>query len=137
MSNQDQPKFLNEWKQSALKDWGRILIMLSENDPEAASFFLQQSLEKFLKAYLLVNGWKLKKIHELDTLLNEACVQQPELEAFRDLCEEVSAFYIANRYPPLVRLEITCEEVISKCREAADLLQRLFPDEARSLILPE
>lgn len=39
--------------------------MLADGDAEGAGLFLQQSLEKFLKAYLLGKGWKLKKVHTL------------------------------------------------------------------------
>jgi hypothetical protein len=39
--------------------------MLADGDGEGAALFLQQALEKYLKAFLLQHGWKLKKIHTL------------------------------------------------------------------------
>ena len=45
------------------------------NDPDAAGFYLQQAMEKYLKAFLLSKKWKLKRTHDLEVLLNEA-VQQ-------------------------------------------------------------
>ena len=65
-------------------------------DAEAAGFFLQQSLEKYLKAFLLKHNWKLRKIHELDALLDEAAKFQQDLETYRDLCERVYGYYIAE-----------------------------------------
>jgi tetratricopeptide (TPR) repeat protein len=62
----------DEWMQIARKDWRRAERNLKDRDPEAAGFFLQQSLEKYLKAFLLKHNWKLRKIHELDALLDEA-----------------------------------------------------------------
>ncbi len=50
-----------DWIKIARKDWRRMKIMLEEGDIEAASYFLQQSLEKYIKAFLLQRGWKLKK----------------------------------------------------------------------------
>jgi HEPN domain-containing protein len=73
----------DEWMRIARKDWRRAERNLKGRDPEAAGFFLQQSLEKYLKAFLLKHNWKLRKIHELDALLDEASKLQPELETYR------------------------------------------------------
>jgi len=54
-----------DWRKIAEKDWHRMEVLLEDGDPEGAAFFLQQSLEKYLKAFLLERGWKLRKIHEL------------------------------------------------------------------------
>jgi len=86
-------------------------IMLNEEDAEAAGYFLQQSLEKYLKALLLEKGWKLKKIHELDALLDEAVKYNTDLESFRDLCERVSGYYFTERYPALVDVGLTCKDI--------------------------
>jgi len=50
-----------DWKKVAKKDWERIKRQLAYKDPEAAAYLLQQSLEKYLKAFLLQHGWKLRK----------------------------------------------------------------------------
>ena len=72
-----------DWLKIARKDWTRIGYVLEHNDAFAAGFFLQQSLEEYLKAFLLQNGWKLRKIHELDALLDDAIEYKPDLEEFR------------------------------------------------------
>lgn len=41
-----------DWLKVARKDWTRARHMLEKEDAEAAGFFLQQSLEKYLKAVL-------------------------------------------------------------------------------------
>jgi len=97
----------DEWMQIARKDWRRAERNLKDRDSEAAGFFLQQSLGKYLKAFLLKHDWKLRKIHELDALLDEASKCQQELESFRDLCERVSGYYFAERYPPLSDFELS------------------------------
>ncbi len=71
-----------DWLKIARKDWNRISHMLEKDDGEAASFFFQQCLEKYLKAFLLSKGWHLRKLHELDALLDDAVKYDPELEKF-------------------------------------------------------
>lgn len=100
-----------EWKKIAKKDWERVKRQLADGDAEAGGYFLQQSLEKYLKAFLLKQGWKLRKIHALHDLLSDAVSYKPELERFRNLCERVSGYYFAERYPPLVDSELKCDDI--------------------------
>jgi len=124
--NSLEPK---DWIRIARKDWQRIGRNLKENDAEAAGFYLQQALEKYLKAFLIQHGWKLKKIHTLHTLLKEAVKYKPELEAFRKLCEKISGYYVMDRYPLFADSGLTCEDVKNDLPEAKRLIQMLFPDE--------
>jgi len=100
-------------------------IMLKEEDEEGAAYFLQQSLEKYLKAFLLEQGWKLKRIHELDTLLDEAIKYKAEIELFKDLCERVSGYYFTQRYPIMEYIGVTCEDIQKDKIEAQNLIQVL------------
>ena len=114
-----------DWLKIAKKDWHRIKTMLNDGDPDAAGYFLQQALEKFLKAFLLDHGWELKKIHPLFTLLDDAVKYNPKLEVFRDLCEIISGYYIADRYPYLVVSELTTEDIEKDLAEAERLINAL------------
>ena len=120
----------DDWLEIARKDWNRIAIMLKANDTEAASFFLQQSVEKYIKAYLLKQGWELRKIHELDALLDDVVRYAQELEAFREICERVSGYYMVDRYPLFRTRELTCEEIEKDMAEARKLIQIMFTDES-------
>ncbi|MEW6201787.1 MAG: HEPN domain-containing protein [bacterium] len=104
MNKRAVPLIPEDWIISAKKDWGRVRRNIQSDDIEAASFFLQQSLEKFLKAFLLQHGWKLKKIHALHDLLSDAVIYNSELESFRKLCERVSGYYFVDRYPPFTEI---------------------------------
>jgi HEPN domain-containing protein len=119
----------NEWKAIARRDWSRVRRNLRDQDIEAAAFFLQQSLEKYLKAFLLMHKWKLRKIHDLDALLDEAVKHHAGLERFRDLCERLSGYYFAERYPPLGALDITSEDIRKDITEAKKFVKMLFPKE--------
>lgn len=118
-----------DWKKIARKDWKRIKRNLGEDDADAAGYYLQQSLEKYLKAFLLQYGWKLKKIHALHDLLSDAAVYNLSLESFRQLCERVSGYYFVDRYPPLVPSELSCTDVKKDLEEADKFIKTLFADE--------
>lgn len=118
-----------DWKKIARKDWQRIERNLRDNDAEAAGFYLQQALEKYLKAFLLQHGWKLKKIHTLHTLLKNAAVYKPELESFRKLCQKVSGYYIIDRYPLFAASGLICEDIKKDLEEAKRFVKAMFPEE--------
>lgn len=114
-----------DWLRIAEKDLSRVQRMLDDEDPEAAGFYLQQSLEKYLKAFLLSKGWRLKRTHDLELLLNDALIYDPSLEEFRSLCQEVSDYYIVDRYPLSVTAEIGPQDITQSLAESERLVQRL------------
>jgi HEPN domain-containing protein len=119
--------FPTDWMNIAFKDWRRAKRMLDVKDAEAAGFFLQQSLEKFIKAFLLAQGWKLRKIHELDALLDDAVKLKLDLEKFRDLCELVSGYYLAERYPIFSAAGLSCEDIKENILRARKFIKMMFP----------
>ena len=129
MSPRQESLYPADWRAVARQDWHRIHVMLADGDADGAGLFLQQALEKFLKAYLLARGWKLRKVHTLQSLLDEAAAHDGVLLSFRDLCERVSAFYIAERYPSLGGAGLELDEVKPLLPEARSLVAALFPDE--------
>jgi len=68
----EESRYPADWLRIADKDLERVGHLLDVRDPEAAGFYLQQAVEKFLKAFLLSKGWQLERIHDLEALLNEA-----------------------------------------------------------------
>ncbi|HAV42680.1 TPA: hypothetical protein DCX15_01505 [bacterium] len=118
-----------DWKKKARRDWERVKRNLRDQDAEAAGYFLQQALEKYLKAYLLQHGWRLKKIHTLHTLLEDAIGYDKVLESFYDLCERVSGYYFTERYPSLIEEELTTEDIEKDLIEAEDLIEVLHGED--------
>lgn len=101
-----------DWFAKARQDVRTVEILLREKgDAEVTGFHLQQAVEKYLKGYLLSQGWELQRIHNLEALLNEAIRFEPGLEGFRELCEEATDFYTLERYPFFASPGITLEEV--------------------------
>jgi HEPN domain-containing protein len=129
MKSRENSRVPEEWKKIARVDWQRMQRNLRSQDAIAAGFSLQQCLEKFLKAFLLIHGWNLKKIHRLDTLLDEAVNYNGDLTIYYALCERVSGYYLADRYPALIPTELTCEDIERELEEARKFIKALFPEE--------
>ncbi len=127
----DESKYPADWVRIAERDLRRASDMLAANDPPAAGFFLQQAVEKFLKAFLLSRGWKLRRVHNLSTLLDDAVVYEPSLEEFRGACQKISAFYFVERYPFVVDAGPTEQDVRSSLEEVQRFIERLRKGLAR------
>lgn len=115
-----------DWFNKAAKDMKRVEILLKEDDIEGAGFHLQQTIEKYLKGYLLAKGEKLRRLHELDDLLDLVLEYDSRLERFRSLCEEVTEYYIEERYPFVTTSGVTKEEVERNLAEAKELRDKIM-----------
>jgi HEPN domain-containing protein len=105
---------------------------LDDGDAEGAAIFVQQSLEKYIKSFLLQNGWKLRKIHDLVSLLDSAVDFNPALDTFRELCERVTAYYFVERYPPFISPELTVQDIEKDKAEAMRMIKAMFENEELS-----
>jgi HEPN domain-containing protein len=129
MTKSQNSLYVEDWKEIARRDWERIKRNLREGDAEAAGFFFQQALEKYLKPFLLERGWELRKIHSLSALLDYAIEHSSELEAFRSLCERVTDYYFIERHPRLVTPEFNPEQIEKDLKEAERFVKAMFPRE--------
>ena len=60
---------------------------------------LQESVERYLKGYLVAKGWLLKKTHDLDVLVIEAMAFNARFNQFRGLADELTSDFFAQHYP--------------------------------------
>lgn len=115
------------------KDWFRIgekEIQRAENllrleDLEGAGFNIQQAIEKFLKGFLLSKDWSLRRIHRLDSLLNEAVIYEPSFEEFRSGCLKISEYYVEERYPSVASSELLREEIEESLNIAKAIIEKI------------
>ncbi len=114
-----------DWLRIATKDLERVYRLLEVDDPEAAGFYLQQSVEKFLKAFLLSRGWRLVRIHDLEALLDAALQYDSSLETFREPCQKIIAFYIVERYPFVVAAGVTEADVRTSLEQVKGLIEKI------------
>jgi HEPN domain-containing protein len=98
-----------DWFRLAARDFKRVEHLLNVDDPEGAGYHLQQAVEKYLKGFLLSKGWKLKRIHDLEVLLNDALKFEKAFEKYRSLCQKITGYYIIDRYPLPAALMLTKE----------------------------
>lgn len=117
-----------EWLRIARQDWHRIHVMLRDEDGAGAGFHLQQSLEKYLKGFLVARGWQLRKIHALQALLDDVVQHRQDLDRFRGLCRRVSGYYVLERYPFAGGGPDT-SQIRADLEDARTLIIALFPDE--------
>ena len=111
-----------DWFAKGDNDLRAAAILLKASSLEIASFHIQQAIEKYLKGYLLSKGWRLRRIHELDELLDEAVSYEPAFENFRSLCEIVTEYYIEERYPFLIPSELNSDEIDEALKKTEELL---------------
>lgn len=116
------------WLRIAAKDWQRVDRLLEDEDEYLAGFCLQQAVEKYLKAFLLSKGWQLRKIHDLETLLDDALVFAPEFEKYRATCQTISAFYLAERYPPMIDFGLKKEDIVENREVIGKLVASIQSD---------
>ena len=121
----EESLYPTDWLRIAEKDLGRVEHLLGVGDLEAAGFFLQQAVEKFLKAFLLSRGWELERIHDLEALLNAALVYDSSLESFRAVCQKITGFYFVERYPFIMEAGLTEDDVCESLEEVEGLIEKL------------
>jgi HEPN domain-containing protein len=117
-----------DWFRKADADIQTVEILLAHGgDLEMAAMHVQQAIEKYLKGYLLSRGWKFDRIHDLPSLLDEAVTRNANFEKFRELCENVTAFYFEARYPFVVQPP-TEEKVKDALERTKQLIQFILAE---------
>ncbi len=126
MKKSEESSLPEDWYRKAALDVRRSEILVDHDDPEGAAFHLQQALEKYLKGYLIAKGWPLKRIHDLEDLLDYAVDYDESLETFRSLCQEITEYYIEERYPLSLSSGLTVKEVRMKISRAKEFVEKLL-----------
>lgn len=78
-----------------------------------------------MKGFLLSKGWKLRRVHDLETLLNEVLDYDPSFEEFRQECLKITDYYLEERYPFTVASELTAEEVNKSLQTARKMIEKI------------
>jgi len=60
---------------------------------------LQESVERYLKGYLIAKGWKLVKTHDLVTLTAQAATYDSWFASYRAFAQELTDDFFAQHYP--------------------------------------
>jgi HEPN domain-containing protein len=60
---------------------------------------LQESVERYLKGYLIAKGWRLIKTHDLEKLIDDACGFDSEFSKFINLAAQLTEEFFLQHYP--------------------------------------
>ena len=84
-------KQADEWFERGLHDLETAQLLFDEQGyTDSIAYHIQQAIEKYLKGYLVFNGKKPPRIHELDTLLNHIGRFDDSFNGFLELCEKAT-----------------------------------------------
>ena len=112
----------SEWFAKADEDIDAAELLLAHNGPLGiASFHVQQAMEKYLKGYLLSTDWSLERVHDLETLAEEAIVRDRDFASFLAACQHITEYYIESRYPLGLTSALTREEIAASLEIARQL----------------
>jgi len=96
------------WLQYAKGDLKVAEREMSEDVPvcHTICFLCQGSAEKFLKGYLVSQGWNLVKTHDISQLLSYCSDYEPSFNSLMPLGELLNEYIIAGRYPGDIAFEM-------------------------------
>jgi len=121
------------WLKKAENDLKAVKYLLDAADAplDIICFHCQQAVEKLLKAYLTWTDIRVKKTHDLESILNLCIKENKEFEFLdKDKISELTLYAVTIRYPEEY-LEPTAEEprpATSSCPvPAPTLAMRTYP----------
>ncbi|MEG1482152.1 HEPN domain-containing protein [Clostridium sp.] len=94
-------KISDEWFEFARRDLesARFLIRMDPFPIEIICYHCEQSAEKYLKGFLILNGKKVEKTHDI-VLLNNRCIKlNDKFKEIYDDCIELISYGVQVRYP--------------------------------------
>jgi HEPN domain-containing protein len=120
--NQD----VKEWIERGKHDLEAAQLLLDrEAHSDIVLFHIHQAVEKHLKGFLIHHGWRLKKIHDLETLISEAVDFDSSFENYLEVGRRLTAFYYMERYPPGPIPSYSAEETGQMLEAAGKLVEKI------------
>jgi len=120
-----QKAITREWFLRGEHDFQSADLLLKQNGhTDTIAVLIQQAVEKYTKGFLLGKGWKLRKIHDLELLVEEATKYDKSFVPFLDLARRLSAFFIEDRYPPGPTRGYSQKEITTIYAQASDLITK-------------
>lgn len=121
-------KIVQEWFERGKRDFESAKVLYVQKGYfDEVIFLIHQAIEKYLKGYLIFHGWKLKKIHDIETLIVEASKYDNSFMEFLDLSRKLTSFYYETRYPPGPLPEVSddeTKEIIEKAEKIIEFIKK-------------
>jgi HEPN domain-containing protein len=119
-------KSVEEWIERGEHDLEAARLLLDrEAHSDIVLFHIHQAVEKCLKGFLIQHGWKLRKIHDLETLITEAVDFDNIFKGYLDIARELTAFYYTERYPPGPTPSYSLEKTREMLEAASGLIEKI------------
>ena len=74
-------------------------LMVARGACYSAVELLHESVERYLKGYLVARGWQLERIHDLNRLLDLATKHHPDFSRYQQLAQSLTEQFWAQHYP--------------------------------------
>ena len=105
------------------------LIWRTEGLTHSGVECLQESLERYLKGFLIAKGWKLVKTHDLTHLLSESRKFDAFFDRYVELAEQLTEQFFLQHYPGLDTTGVgkNYEEMREQTGDIVEHLKRNFP----------
>ncbi|MFH1564167.1 MAG: HEPN domain-containing protein [Nitrospirota bacterium] len=120
----DRIKIAEEWFNRGKHDIeGAEILFESGHYTDTIAMLIQQAIEKYLKGFLVFNGWRLAKIHDLEKLVTEAMAFDTNFEDYLDFARKITAYYVEERYPPGPAIDYPREEIGEALTTAKEIIE--------------
>ena len=120
-----ESRYPDDWFRVGEREHARAKLLLENGDLSGAGFNLHQAAERYLKGYLLSRGWKLRRIHDLETLLNEAAEHDAGFRSLASACLKINQYYLEERYPFTAASDLTPSEIRQSFEAVEGLIARI------------
>lgn len=120
---------IQEWLQKGQSDFQFAEASLKEGRfYEQICYLFQQSAEKYLKAFIIINDLPFKKVHDLGVLIETLTEKFSVDKELKEACDFLTTFYVEARYPGFPDLVIT-KEIALRARLSAELIARFVTEQ--------
>lgn len=122
----DRGRLAQEWFERGSHDLETARLAYEGGGPgDTIALLAHQAIEKYLKGYLLYQGWKLRKTHDLRELVDKAIDYDHTFTQFLELAHRMTAHYLEGRYPPGPPRDYTRGEIAEILEQAEKLIARI------------
>lgn len=124
-----------EWLRFAEENLGVAQREMAQETPayRTICFLCQSAAEKYLKGFLIAQGWVLAKTHDIVVLLGLCVEYNKEFSELQERGSVLNEYIVAGRYPGDLAFEVIdrpeAEEALSIVQEIRELvLILLYPN---------
>ena len=125
--SEEEIQLLRDWLAFAKENLLAAKALISEDFApfHTVCFLSQGSAEKYLKAFLIWQGWSLKKTHALSELLKYCSDYDENLVQLASECQLLNDYAIEGRYPGDLPFEGIGKQDAKEAIEAAEKIEAL------------